>query len=126
MICLAFISVNGEVMSQSNEKYLESLNQLTDILERLCLSIDPFPGFMGMQTIKAIELDPIDNNSDIGCIVVTPEGKICELQLNLIPGPAELGGYEQDEKFNEIDLSTSERFVYISRAIEEVSKFIFK
>ena len=85
MICLAFISVNGEVMSQSNEKHLESLNQLTDILERLCLSIDPFPGFMGMQTIKAIELDPIDNNSDIGCIVVTPEGKICELQLNLIP-----------------------------------------
>ena len=126
MICLAFISVNGEAMPQSNEKHLETLTQLANVLEQLCLSIDPFPGFMGMQTIKAIELDPIDNNSDIGCIVVTPEGKICELQLNLIPGPSELGGYEQDEKFNEIDLSTSERFVYISRAIEEVSKFIFK
>jgi hypothetical protein len=118
-LCQTGINLN------KNYNILEITETLNTIFIRLCETLDPFPGFMGMQTIKAIELDPIDGKNDIGCIVITPEGRICELQLNVIPGPQELGGYDQTEKFVEIDFQPQEKIIYLSRAIEILSKLAF-
>jgi len=80
-------------------------------------AIENFPGFLGMETVQAIEIDPITGFPDRGCIVITPEGFLKELSLSILPGASTLGGYEQSEQFKDLDLPLDEETVYLYRAI---------
>ena len=62
---------------------------------------------MGMSSLQAIELEPPpDARNEWGCIVVLPGGDICELELEVIPGPAGPADVDQVEKFRPLELST--------------------
>ena len=77
----------------------DSLNsdELLALIEEMIGHIDVFPGFMGMDTIHAIELEPMPDFPDRGCLVVTPSGLIQELGIDIFSGPSSLGGYDYAE-----------------------------
>jgi len=92
--------------------------ELQELLIGIAISVENFPGFLGMETVQAIEIDPIPGFPDRGCIVVIPEGFLKELSLSILPGASTLGGYEQSEQFKDLDLPPEEETVYLYRAIK--------
>ena len=92
--------------------------ELHNLLIGLATSVENFPGFLGMETVQAIEIEPIAGFPDRGCIVVTPEGFLKELVLSILPGASALGGYEQSEQLKDLDLPPEEETVYLYRAIK--------
>ena len=88
------------------------------LLIELAAALEPFPGFLGMDSIHAIELDPDMRFPDRGCLVVTDEGLIKELSLDLIPGPTFLGGVDSKETFREVDIEGQEKDFYLGMAIQ--------
>ena len=88
------------------------------LLIELAAFLEPFPGFLGMDSIHAIELDPDMRFPDRGCLVVTDEGLIKELSLDLIPGPTFLGGVDSKETFREVDIKGQEKDFYLGMAIQ--------
>ena len=96
----------------------ETNAELHNLLIGLATSMENFPGFLGMETVQAIEIEPIAGFPDRGCIVVTPEGFLKELVLSLLPGASALGVYEQSEQLKDLDLPPEEETVYLYRAIK--------
>tara|TARA_B100000029_G_C16726198_1_gene648944 strand:- start:32 stop:421 length:390 start_codon:yes stop_codon:yes gene_type:complete len=88
------------------------------LLIELAAALEPFPGFLGMESIHAIELEPDMRFPDRGCLVVTDEGLIKELSLDLIPGPMVLGGVDSKETFREVDIEGQEKDFYLGMAIQ--------
>ena len=92
--------------------------QMESLVVRLCRQLDPFPAFLGMATIQAIELDPTPApNPNLGCVVLTPDGGIAELDVTAIPGIVGVLEVDQVEQFTPLDLNTSEYLVYLTEAI---------
>ena len=67
---------------------------------KLAGRLRPFPAFMGMTSLQAIELEPPpDPRNQWGCVVVLPDGEICELELEVIPGPAGPTDVDQVDRY---------------------------
>ena len=97
--------------------------ELNKLLVELAAALEPFPNFMGVSTIQAIEVEPGGtSNPDNGCVVVCPDGELRELVLRMIPGPFEMGGVEQTEEMAELDLPLGEYVAYAYAAVEELLK----
>ncbi len=91
---------------------------LETIVADLCGRLQPFPAFLGMTTIQAIELDPTPAPlSDLGCVVVTPDGVIAELDVTAIPGVVGVLEVDQVEEFRPLDLPVQTRLTYLTEAI---------
>ena len=75
---------------------------------------------MGMSTIQAVELEPALNpRADRGCVVVTPDGMIAELDVTAIPGVVGVLEVDQVEEFKPLDdLSAEEYLIYLIAAIK--------
>ena len=85
--------------------------------------IRPFPGFLNMQTIQAIEIPvPKEYSDKYGCVVVLPNGEINEIILKTIPAPESLGEIDQTEEYLELDMPIIERIVYLYNAIITLSE----
>ena len=92
--------------------------QMESLVVRLCRLLDPFPAFLDMATIQAIELDPIPTpNPDLGCVVLTPDGAIAELDVTAIPGIVGVLEVDQVEQFTPLDLTTGEYLIYLTEAV---------
>ena len=92
--------------------------EMESLVVRLCRLLDPFPAFLGMTTIQAIELDPIPTpNPNRGCVVLTPDGAIAELDVTAIPGIVGVLEVDQVEQFTPLDLTTSEYLIYLTEAV---------
>ena len=99
--------------------------ELNRLLAELAAALDPFPDFMGVSSIQAVEVEPSGlSNADLGCVVVCPDGELRELVLRMIPGPFEMGGVEQTEEMAELDLSPGERVAYSYAAVQELLKLL--
>ena len=97
--------------------------ELRDVLKALALSLDPFPGFMGLATLQAVEVDvSVASSPDRGCVVVSPDGELYELILRMIPGPPEMGGTDQVEEMKELALEPSDYVLYAHHAIRELAR----
>ena len=91
---------------------------LEGVVSELCGQLHPFPPFLGMTTIQALELDPNPSPiSDIGCVVVTPDGMIAELDVSAIPGVVGVLEVDQVEEFRPLDLPAQARLVYLTEAV---------
>ena len=87
-------------------------------MARAALGLRPFPPFMNMVSLQAIELQPpFHGFPDRGCVVVLPDGRICQLDLKVIPGMPGLSDVDQIEEFLELDLPTEEYILYATEAI---------
>lgn len=97
----------------------ETAAALGETLAELAGRLRPFPAFLGMASVQAVELEPpLTPARDVGCLVVTPEGRICQLDLRAMAGIAGLTETEPVEEFSEPELSAAEYISYAATAIQ--------
>jgi hypothetical protein len=92
--------------------------KLKGLLADLASRLRPFPAFLDMVSVQAIELEPLPGApQDRGCVVVLPGGEICELDLTAIPGIQGIKDFDQLEELRELELPPEEYVVYAASAI---------
>ena len=98
-------------------------SQLRDILKALAGQLQPFPAFMNMASIQAVEVEPEGLQApDRGCVVVCPDGQLYELSLGLMQGNPEVSDVDQVEEYQPLDLPPQEYILYASAAITALTK----
>ena len=88
------------------------------VSEKVANSLSVFPGFLNMETVQAIEIEPFKDGPDRGCVVICPDGHLYEFVLEILSGPESVGGYQHSDNLKELDLSNIEKIVYLERGIE--------
>ena len=102
----------------ANSSLEKSKESLQEILKQLAIQIRPFPGFLNMNTIQAIEIPvPKEFSNKYGCVVVLPNGDINEIILKTIPAPESLGEIDQTEEYVELDMPLIDSIIYLYNAI---------
>ena len=93
-------------------------SRLRDILKELVGRLHPFPAFMGMTSIQAIEVEPHGlQATEKGCIVVCSDGELYELNLRTIPGPLGVSDVDQVDEYRALELPHEEYIPYAYAAI---------
>ena len=87
------------------------------VSEKVANSLSVFPGFLNMETVQAIEIEPFKDGPDRGCVVICPDGHLYEFVLEILSGPDSVGGYQHSDNLKELDLSNIEKIVYLERGI---------
>ena len=115
---------DGErLKGEANEVLAAAARQLEALVVELAGRLRPFPAFMGMVSVQAVELEPpLAPERDLGCVVVNPEGQICRLELGEIAGIAGLTEPEPVEEFQALELSPLEFVMYASAAVEALAE----
>ena len=113
-----------EEMLAAGESVLEeAAARMRGILAELAGRIHPFPAFLNMSSVQAVELDPpLRLPQNRGCVVVLPNGEICEMNLTVMPGIQGVMDIDQVEEFQELQLSTEEYIMYAAIAIRLLSQ----
>ena len=88
------------------------------VSEKVANSLSVFPGFLNMETVQAIEIEPFKDGPDRGCVVICPDGHLYEFVLEILSGPESVGGYQHSDNLKELHLSNIEKIVYLERGIE--------
>ena len=103
----------------SEDELSQLAGELRQALAEKAGQLRPFPAFLGMATIQAIELEPDEHVPvDRGCVVVTPEGAICGLDLVRILGAEGAVGEDFVEELTELELPAEEYVIYARAAIK--------
>ena len=98
-------------------------SELRNILKVLAGKLHPFPPFMNMVSIQAVEVEPSGvQSSDRGCVVVCPDGELYELSLRLIQGPPSISDVDQVEEFEPLNLQPEEYIPYACAAIVALAR----
>ena len=99
--------------------------ELRRLLAEIAAALDPFPNFMGLSSVQAVEVEPPGGaNPQNGCVVVCPDGELRELVLRMIPAPFDMGGVEQTDEMAELDLPPAEFVAYAHAAVLELLKLL--
>ena len=97
----------------------ETASRLREIVADLASRLRPFPSFLNMVTVQAIELEPVPAaNQDRGCVVVLPSGEICEIDLMVLPGIEGIRDFDSVEQIKELELPPEEYVGYAASAIQ--------
>jgi len=97
--------------------------ELREVLTALATTLEPFPGFQGMSTLQAVEVElPVGARSGLGCVVVGPDGLLYELVLHTIPGPMESSDADQVDELRELDLKPQEFIPYAYQAVRQLTE----
>ncbi len=99
--------------------------ELKKLLGELAAALDPFPTFLGLNTVQAVEIEPAGVAvADRGCVVVCPDGVLRELVLRMVPGPMDIGGVDQLEEMKELELSSGDYVAYAYAAVIELARIL--
>lgn len=108
-----------ELQSSADSTLEEAAARLRGTLVELAARLRPFPSFLGMVSIQAIELEPtVHSGVDRGCVVVCPDGGICELNLQAMAGIEGMSEMDPVEELRELSLPTAEYIAYAAAAIQ--------
>ena len=100
---------------------------MRQVLTDLASQLRPFPAFMNMVSLQAIELEPLPGTSaDLGCVVVLPEGEICELDLQLMPGVEGVRDVDTVEELTELELVAEDYITYATQAMRLIYRELEK
>jgi hypothetical protein len=98
-------------------------DELRALLAELAGKLRPFPSFMNLTSVQAVELDPpLRRPEDRGCVVVLPTGEICEFNLTVMPGVQGVMDMDQVEEFQELDLPPEEYIMYAATAVRLLAR----
>ena len=113
-------------MERADAGLSEAAAQLKALLQEAASRLDPFPSFYGSLTVRAIEAEPPQGqSSDVGCVVVCPDGELYELEVNFNPSPLGFAtNMEREEKLTKLDLPPLTYISYAHSALFEVSKLL--
>ena len=104
--------------SSADELVIETATHLRQLVADLASRLRPFPEFLDMVTVQAIELEPLSGApQDRGCVVVLPEGEICELDLKALPGIGGVRDFDSVEELIELELLPEEYVWYAASAV---------
>ena len=99
--------------------------EFNKLIRELAAALDPFPNFLGISTIQAVEVDPSGvADPEKGCVVVLPDGVLYELVLRMLPGPVDIGGVDQIEEMKE--LAPGDYVAYAYAAVRELACILDK
>lgn len=97
----------------------EAAQRLEVALAELARRLRPFPSFLGMTSVQAVEVEVVlAPGRDLGCVVVDPEGQLCRFDITAISGIAGIAESDQVEEFQPLDLESLEYIMYASAAIQ--------
>ncbi len=115
---------NQGELSQAADAVLEdAASRLRVLLAEMAPALKPFPAFLNMVSVQAVELDPpFRSTEDRGCVVVAPDGTICSLNLGLLPGAPGETDSGQTVELQELDLPPEEYIVYAASAIRALGR----
>ena len=112
-----------DILVAAESTLREAAARLRELLAELAQKLQPFPAFLNMASVQAVELEPsFAPTADHGCVVVLPEGEICEMHLSVIPGIQGIMDIDQVERFTELELPDEEYIVYAATAIRLLSQ----
>ena len=113
-------------MERADATLGEAAARLKELLQEAASRLDPFPTFYGSLTVRAIEAEPPEGqSSDLGCVVVCPDGELYELEVGFNPSPFGFStNMEREEKLTKLDLPTQTYISYAHSALSEVSKLL--
>ena len=112
-----------DILGAAESVLHDAAARLKELLAALAQSLRPFPAFLNMDSLQAVELEPpLAPTTDHGCVVVLPEGEICEMDLSLMPGIQGIMDIDQVERFTELELPDDEYIVYAATAIRLLSQ----
>ena len=97
-------------------------DRLRAMVAALASQLRPFPGFFGMSTLQAVELElpsgsGVQPTPELGCVVILQDGQISELGLMNIAGPDGPDDVDQVERFTELDLPANQYIAYAMVAV---------
>ena len=96
----------------------QAAGQLREAVVEMAGMLRPFPAFMGMTSLQAIELEPPpESRNNWGCVVVLSDGEICELELEVIPGPVGPADVDQVDKLRPLELSVEDYIHFAAAAL---------
>ena len=123
---MPFSSQRDGYMERANASLEEAAARLRELLQEAASQLDPFPSFYGSLTVRAIEAEPPQSqSSDLGCVVVCPDGELYELEVNFNPSPLGFSNnMEREEKLTKLDLPALTYISYAHSALSEVSKLL--
>ena len=97
--------------------------ELRTLLSEIAGRLRPFPSFLNLSSVQAIELEPLLRvPEDRGCVVVLPTGEICEFNLTVMAGAPGVMDVDQVEEFQELDLPPEEYIMYAAAAVRELTR----
>ena len=97
----------------------ETAQRLEIVLADLARRLRPFPSFLGMTSVQAVEVEvSLPPGRDLGCVVVDPEGQLCRFDITAISGIVGIAESDQVEEFQPLDLESLEYIMYASAAIQ--------
>ena len=96
--------------------------QLRRAVAELAAQLRPFPAFWGMSSVQAIELEPLPGAAEWGCVVLLPDGEICELELAVIPGPAGPVDVDQVEQYRPLELAAADYIHFAAAALRAMAR----
>ena len=109
---------SGETRTAADALLEEAAGRLRLVVAELAARLRPFPAFLDMVSVQAVELDPPSLiEAGRGCVVVLPDGEICELDLKAMPGIEGITETNQAEEFRKLELPAHEYVVYAAEAI---------
>jgi hypothetical protein len=112
-----------DILGTADSVLRDAAARLKELLAELAQSLRPFPAFLNMDSLQAVELEPpFAPTADHGCVVVLPEGEICEMDLSMMPGIQGIMDIDQVERFTELELPDDEYIVYAATAIRLLSQ----
>ena len=113
----------SEIDFTPSELLAQAAGQLRGMVAAVAAQLQPFPSFMGMSTLQAIELEPPpDSRNDWGCVVVLPDGEICELELEVIPGPSGPTDVDQVDRYKPLELSAEDYIHFAAAALRAMGR----
>ena len=123
---MPFSSHRDGYMGRANASLEEAAARLRELLQEAASQLEPFPSFYGSLTVRAIEAEPPQSqSSDLGCVVVCPDGELYELEVNFNPSPLGFSNnMEREEKLTKLDLPALTYISYAHSALSEVSKLL--
>jgi len=107
---------------ESREVLEQTAAQMREAVAKLAVQLRPFPAFMGMTSLQAIELEPPDSKGGWGCVVVLPDGEICELELEVIPGPVGPTDVDQVDRYRPLELSAGDYIHFAAAALRVMGR----
>ena len=112
-----------DILMAAESVLQDAAARLRELLAELAQKLQPFPAFLNMASVQAVELEPpFAPTVEHGCVVVLPGGEICEMDLSVMPGIQGIMDIDQVERFTELELPDEEYIVYAATAIRLLSQ----
>ena len=107
----------------------QAVNQIEALLKEAAGQLRPFPPFPGAFFTFAVEVEPDGvQDRNVGCVVVSEEGDLKELQISLDGEDPAFGSPDpismRDEQLVDLELSTFDRFLFAYRGLQTITELL--